>query len=199
MNTTNPPLPRPDATLRDVDPFDPTALRVTPDTGAIGVRREILTVPVRKPGKQEFFRVRPGPDWHLDTVVLELSEDRETYLVAPALREELAAEGRVARLYTCVSRGGALFLWPVPLPGPDGRANPWHQSAHDIAGRAEERWLRVMSDQAAGMYQAMVATGLADEPEWPDLTLRRMLELAFRERLVDSADHPVVRRLRGLA
>jgi hypothetical protein len=191
-----------DAAVRDADPFSPEALRVTPDAGSIGVRREILSVPVRKPNKQEFFRVRPdepGQGWHLDTVVLELSEDRETYLVAPALREELAAEGRVARLYTCLSRGGALFLWPVPLPGPDGRANPWHQSAHDIAGRAVERWVRMRSDQAAGMYQLLVATGLADEPDWPDLTFRRVLELAFRERLIAGADHPVVRRLRGLA
>src|SRR5438045_1307768 len=104
--------------LHDADPFSPEALRVAPDAGAIGVKREVLTVPVRKPDRQDFHRVRPdepGLDWHLDTVVLELHEDRETYLVAPALREELAAEGRLVRLYTALARrAGTLFLWPVP-------------------------------------------------------------------------------------
>jgi hypothetical protein len=188
--------------LRSVDPFSHEALRVTPDRGAIGVKREILTVPVRRPDKQWWFRIRPDEpeqEWHLDTMVLELRDDCKTYLVAPALREELAGEGRVVRLYTCISRGGALFLWAVPLPGPDGRSNPWHQSAHDIAGRAMERWARMVPDQAAGMYQLHVAPSLTAEPEWPDLTFPRVLKLAFRERLIDSADHPVVRGLRGLA
>jgi hypothetical protein len=131
-------------------------------------------------------------------MVLDLREDRETYLVAPALREELAGEGRIARLYTCISRGCALFLWAVPLPGPDGRANPWHQSAHDIASRAMERWVRMVPDHAAGMYQLLVAADRIAEPEWPDLSYRRVLELAFRERRIDRMDHLVVRRLRRL-
>ncbi len=202
MSAPNPSPQHPDKPLSDSDPFSPEALRVAPDIGAIGVKREILTVPVRRPDKQWWFRVRPdepGQEWHVDTMILELREDRETYLVAPALREELAGEGRIARLYTCISRGGALFLWAVPLPGPDGRANPWHQSAHDIAGRAMERWVRMVPDQAAGMYQLLVAADRIAEPEWPDLTFPGVLKLAFRERLIDSADHPVVRRLRGLA
>jgi hypothetical protein len=40
-----------DDPLRDSDPFSPEALRVAPDIGAIGVKREILTVPVRRPDK----------------------------------------------------------------------------------------------------------------------------------------------------
>ena len=185
--------------LHDVDPFSPEALRVTPDAAAVGVRPEVLVVPVRKPGKQEWFRVRPGEDWRLAMLVVELREERETYAVAPALAEELAAEGRLVQLYTCLSRGGALFLWPVPLPGPDGKRNQWHESAHAIAGRATERWVRAVADQAAGMYQPMVAPAQHAEPTWPDIGFGDALRLAFRDRLIDSVDHPVVRRLRGLA
>jgi hypothetical protein len=32
---------------------------------------------------------------------------------------------RFVRLYTWTSRGGAVFLWAVPLPGPDVRRNGW--------------------------------------------------------------------------
>jgi hypothetical protein len=163
-----------EAPVHDADPFSPEALRVAPDDlAAAGVRREFLSVPVRKPNKQEFVRVRPGPDWRLDTMVLELREDRETYLVAPGLREELAAEGRVAALYTCVSRGGALFLWPVPLPGPTGgptpgtRARTTSPGAPRSAGRA---WCRT---RPRACTRLLVATGLTDEPDWPDLTFRQ--------------------------
>jgi len=82
--------------LCDADPFSPEALRVAPDAAAVGVKREVLTVPIRKPDRQDFHRVRPdepGQDWHLDTVVLELREDRETYLVAPTMREKLVHFG----------------------------------------------------------------------------------------------------------
>src|SRR5690349_20021107 len=169
--------------LRDLDPFSPEALRVAPDAAAVGVRPEVLVVPVRKPGKQEWFRVRQGEESRLSMLIVELREERETYAVAPALAEELAAEGRLVQLYTCLSRGGALFLWPVPLPGPDGKRNQWHESAHAIADRATERWVRAVPDQAAGMYQPMVAAQLA-EPTWPDIGFGDALRLAFRERLI---------------
>src|SRR3954447_6954731 len=183
--------------LRDADPFSPEALRVAPDAGAAGVRPEVLVVPVRKPSKQEWFRVRPGEGWRLPMLVVELREERETYAVAPAMADELAAEGRLVMLYTGLSRGGALFLWPVALPGPDGKRNQWHESAHAIAERATERWVRAVADQAAGMYQPIVAPAQLAEPTWPDIDFGKALRLAFRERFIDSVDHPVVRRLRG--
>jgi hypothetical protein len=35
-------------------------------------------------------------------------------------------------------------------------------------------------------------------PEWPDhLPFREMLKIAFRDRIVDGLDHPVLKRLRG--
>jgi hypothetical protein len=36
------------------------------------------------------------------------------------------------------------------------------------------------------------------DPEWPRLTFQELLRIAFRDRLVDRLDHPVILRLRGL-
>ena len=48
------------------DLFDPAKLRVTGDAfSAIGVEKLLMTVPVRRPNKQEFFRIHPGPDYRL--------------------------------------------------------------------------------------------------------------------------------------
>jgi len=67
---------------QDNDPFDPSRLRVSQDFAkTLGVRKLLTTVPVRKPNRQEFIRVHPGEDYRLETVILELKEDRESYLI----------------------------------------------------------------------------------------------------------------------
>ena len=180
------------------DPFDPAALRLDPGAELIAVKKVIVRVPVRKPGPQEFVRVHPDPGQRLDTALIELKEERETYLLAPALRAELGDEAKPTRLYTAISRAAALFLWPIALPGPDGRRNPWHESAHRAAELATREWVRLRASHAAGEYEIAVAGAPLADPEWPELSFRELLRLAFREAHIDSADHPVVRRLRGL-
>ena len=56
------------------------------------MKKALLAVPVRKPNKQEFVRVHPDEAYRLETAVLELKEERETYLVERALWDELAGE-----------------------------------------------------------------------------------------------------------
>ena len=64
------------------DPFDPASLRLTGDmTAALGVKKVLLTVPTRKPDKTWWVRVHPNTEYHITTAVIELKEDRETYLV----------------------------------------------------------------------------------------------------------------------
>jgi len=68
------------------DPFDPSRLRLSQDFAAtVGVKQALITVPVRKPNKQEFIRVHPDEAYRLETAVLELKEEREIYLVDPSL------------------------------------------------------------------------------------------------------------------
>src|SRR5262245_28394028 len=48
------------------DPFDPVALRLSQDfTAGLGVKKALLTVPVRKPDKSWFVRVHPSEDYAL--------------------------------------------------------------------------------------------------------------------------------------
>jgi hypothetical protein len=98
-----------------------------------------------------------------------------------------------------MSRAGAAFLWPVRLPGPDGKRNLWHDSAEKAAIVGMRRWVRLLPNQAAGLYDVYTASATLPEPEWPELSMRELLKLAFGERFITGVDHPVVRRLRGLA
>jgi hypothetical protein len=180
------------------DPFDPVKLRLSQDFAAGQAVKKILTkVPVRKPDKQWFVRVRPGEDWRLSTAFIELKEDRELYLVDRPLVSALSAEVVPMVLFTCVTRHGVVFLWPIPLPGEDGKHNEWHRSALEAARRAESRWIRVVSNFASRGYDVFEAIGALPEPEWPDVSFAELLKIAFGGRFIRSADHPVVRRLRG--
>ena len=65
--------------------------------------------------------------------LIELKEDNEFYLVAPAMAVELEGEYSHYTLYTVVTRQGVVRLWPVRLAGPDGKSNTWWDSAHEAA------------------------------------------------------------------
>jgi hypothetical protein len=193
------PSPGGDPSTAAPDPFDPAALRLSHDFAALGVKKALLTVPVRKPDKSWFVRVHPADDYELQTRLIELKEDRETYLVAPALWPDLAAEATFSprALFTAINRQGVLFLWPIRLPGADGKVDAWSQSALEAALRARRGWVRVAANMALGAYDVWQATGELGEPDWPDKPFRELLALAFKGKLIDSLDHPVLRKLRG--
>ena len=181
------------------DPFDPASLRLDQSyADTVGVKKLLTTVPVRKPGRQDFVRVHPDPGYRLTpAAIIEVKEDREVYLVIPDMAQALPGEFSTATLFTAISRQGTLFLWPVKLPRPDGRQNEWHRSAAEGAERAMEKWVRVTSSMALGAYEIFEASGELPEPVWPDYSFRQILEIAFRDRVVDRPDHPLVQRLRG--
>lgn len=182
------------------DPFDPASLRLGADYSAgLGVRKVISTIPNRKPNKSEWFRVRPGEEWRLQTAVLELEKgvERSTYLVAPSLWPDLSGEISPALLLTCVNRANDLFIWRVKLPGPDGRSNTWTDSALQIVAAAERSWCRMVSDTANGIYTHYEPTAELPDPQWPKLTFDAIIRIAFRGRMIDSLDHPIIRELRG--
>src|SRR5262249_38658638 len=109
------------------DPFDPAALRLDQSftEGSLAVKKLITTIPVRKPSAQDFIRVHLGADYRLNTAVISLKDDRETYLVAQPLVAELMKECVPVTLFTTMNRQGVLALWPVRLPANDGRTMAW--------------------------------------------------------------------------
>jgi len=65
------------------------------------------------------------------------------------------------------------------------------------AEHAMTSWTRIRSNRGLAGYDIEEPHAALPEPEWPELTLARAIELAFRDRLIDTADHPVLRQLRG--
>ena len=179
-------------------PFDPANLRLSQNFGAsAGVKKLTTTIPVRKPGKQDFVRVHPDPAYQIETAVLEFKEERETYLVAPGLWDGLLGELTPKVLFTTINRQQVTSLWPIRLPGDDGRIDTWNGSAMEAATFAQKQWVRICSNKSLGAYDVYQATGEIPEPEWPELDLGQILEIAFKGRFINDFDHPVLKRLRG--
>jgi hypothetical protein len=64
------------------DPFDLSKLRVSQNfLETTSVKKLLTTVPIRKPGAQDFIRVHPSPKYRETFAFLELKEDREVYIV----------------------------------------------------------------------------------------------------------------------
>ena len=83
------------------------------------------------------------------------------------------------------------------MPAADGRLDEWGRSALEAVRLAAERWVRVQANMSLGAYETFEARGELPEPDWPDADLRALLKVGFRDKLITSADHPVLRKLRG--
>jgi hypothetical protein len=181
-----------------LDPFNPEALRVTSDTD-IATEKVLTAVPVRKPKRDEWFRVRADDKFTLDVLVYERDDDldRETYVVTPACADAVAEVARKARLFVCINKRGIVFLWPAKLPVEGNSGRRYAETALKIADDAKSLWMRMWGDRALGGYMGQRATGNLEEPKWPDKTFQELLRIAFEGRIIDRPGHPVIRELRG--
>lgn len=183
------------------DPFShPEMLRIDPGYLRQPVAKKILTtVPIRKPGKQDFVRVHPDEEYRHLAHLVELRDERETYLVLPKFIPELGeGEFYTATLYLAINRQRTLSVWPVRMPSPDGRISNWQTSAAEAVARAMRDWIRIVPNMNMGAYEILEAAGNFGDPEWPEMPFMDILRIAFKGRLIESHDHHVVQRLRGL-
>jgi hypothetical protein len=182
------------------DLFDPAFLGLSQDFAAeAAVAKKWDIIKVEKPTKSRVFRVHPT--FRIKTVLLVLKEENESYMVLPKLRRALAGEALCGdfTLLACVTKAGTPFLWPIRMQDKDGKWNIWHQSAWQIAERAQTRWARMQANRDAGHYVADYDQRPPDQqhsPAWPNLTFAEWLRLGFQGYTIDSLDHPVLKRLR---
>ena len=72
-------------------------------------------------------------------------------------------------------------------------------SAAVAAEIAMSRWVRVAANMSLGAYETYAAIGDLQDPMWPQMPFQEILKVAFKDHVVESLDHPLVRRLRGAA
>jgi hypothetical protein len=201
MADNKPTLVKPlDAPQPAPDPFDLSKMRLSQSfIETSGVKKLLTTVPVGKPNPQDFMRVHPSPEYRETLAMVELKEDREFYVLYTEIAHDMPGEYFMATLHAGINRQGVVRLVPVKLPGSDGKVMEWHRSMAEFVERAMTRWVRVKANMSLGAYEMFEASATIPDPTWPDIPFRELLRTAFRDRLVDRFDHPLIKRLRGEA
>lgn len=169
----------------------------------ISAAKVITEIPIRKPKPGQWFRVRPGDEWVFDTILYK-DEDGDTYIVAPLFHQELLDQNlaRPSRIYMLILYGSSsMILSDIPLTLPGEKPNLWHDSRMRHYETAKEEWIRISANRTVGGYEIYLPDGNLVDPEWSDKpeNMEDVLTLAFKERIIDSDDHPVLNRLRGRA
>lgn len=202
---TAPPM----ATDSEVDFFTEEQVRVEPSRDS-KAEKQLRIVPARKPRKTEWVRVHPDPVAFVrDTYVLKPDEQSggsgdELYYVPGSVREAIGDEHTLlCRVHLAVNRQGDYFLWWVRIyDDGSGPGVSWSQSALDAIGDARSRWVRVSANKSQGAYDLFfLKDGVTiPEPKWPeDKTMMDLLRLAFRNKIIATADHVLIKHLDGRA
>jgi hypothetical protein len=177
---------------------DLNSLRLPANYGAtLGVKKLLTNVPVGRPKKSSFFRTHESDDMTFPAMILENKESRESYVVVPAVAQEISELVRPVMLHTAIDRQNNVSLIPVPMPGEDGTRNPWHESLAQAVEHAKLKWIRITANMHAGGYDVYEAEGELPEPEWPAHDIDALVQVAFRGKIINSLDHPVVQSLLG--
>lgn len=162
-------------------------------------KKRILGIPVRKPNRDEWVMTHPDNAMRTPPVLAVRTRENvveEIHIVRPDIVPHVSSHEMTPYiLQATINTGGAFFMWPLRLPKSD-RGDLWAQSGLEAAERARGHWRRVIAGD--GCYE--VAEPVADnltEPVWPTMTLDEVLTIALRDFIIDSVDHPVLRRLRG--
>jgi hypothetical protein len=192
---------RPPTTASNPDGFfaDMGALKLSLEDAGLSEHTEevLMRVPVRKPMKHEHFRVRPGAENCFTTVLYEDKETREFYFVAPAMISKLRAisDVSITTLVQFMTKQRVLGIFPLKIG--TGGSSGWQDTAMAAAELAKTNWVRMQADMALAGYRVMKAKGDLGEPEWPSIPFNELLDIAFKDRVISSEDHPVFNKLLG--
>ena len=144
---------------------------------------------IQRPHPQEFIQTHSD---QFPAEVIQWYQDGQYYLVHPEMRTALESETKLVRLTPFIKRSGEVGLWPVTA-----FPSTWQVSAQAAITQAKTQWGRIKPNKSKGAYDFLAATSSLGTPQWPAKPVDELVAIAFGDRLIMSADHPVVRALRG--
>ena len=156
------------------------------------VESHVTPIRVYTPGKETIFRTHPDPSYWNTAGVWVPTHLGETYLVDPRVWKDMGdcLEFTQKLLVTAVTRKGELFIWPIPLSGPDGKIDEWVRSAQEAAYEAKSSWVQIQPNMSSGAYDVVVARSTRAKPQFPPLSARKILRIAFQYQSISKSSRP---------
>jgi hypothetical protein len=186
-------------------PFNFETLRVT-ETSPIVVKRLVTFIPVKKPKPGiEFFRIRPESEWQFNTYLLDLggSSDWEgKFLLKRALYSEVieTKKLKLVTIYTGITYwSGEIFLSEIAQPDAEEKDREYNRTRRLAYKAAETQWIKLQTNDSIGAYDTVLAISKLPDPEWPEEpeNMIKALEIAFKDKIIEDHNHPILKRLRG--
>ena len=160
---------------------------------------EKLQVVCRKPEATEFFRVFADPEYIMGPVsIVEYGNMKEIYILAPEIENQLTGDFSTGCLVACISSTGQVFVWAVKTADRNGRGNDWFDSAWKAVEAAKDRWVKLKSNFKIKGYDLISPQVDQLDPEWPSDSMDNYVELALGDKIIDSSDHEIVQKLKGV-
>jgi len=150
-----------------------------------------------KLNKHRFCRVHPSDDYKFRCLVVDDKDNGETYLAAPNMASQLGNLATPKTIRLAVDNAGTPKLIGEPDLDPSGRRNLWQSSYKDAIKQAENDWVRVQANMAAGQYEITPSMSDLGFPRWPKQSMDELINDAFAGRIIDSPDHPYIRQIQG--
>jgi hypothetical protein len=128
--------------------------------------------------------------------ILQMPEEKGSglYIVGAEAYQHLSPEDvKSVALHLAVALDGTRYLVPVSH-GDD----TWAKSLREIVEIAQGTWVRILSDRANSKYKFETPVSDLGAPVFGNEEFGDTLAKAFEKCTIDSADHPVVKILRGM-
>lgn len=181
------------------DNLDLESLRISQNFHEkIGVKKKFLSIPVRKPKKQEFVMLHPDPKFRAELALISYEAEKgEVYVVHPSVAG-VAEDSYIALVGLAINTQGNPFLWWVKKPTDEMRNATWSSSGLEAMDEATKGWIKVKANMDIGAYDIYQPLGNLPDPEWPeDYSFNDLIKIAFKEKFINSPEHPVLKALRG--
>ena len=154
---------------------------------------------IRKPKGTEFIRVVGGADYSAGPFAMHENQIdnfvNEFYLVAPNMTETMKGYFWPVKFVLTVNRDDNFFLWPIKLSDKKGRSTSALKSTLKAEEEARTKWVRV--EWNGRKYKTIEAKNDRSIPDIPQQTFSQLLKLAIQDRVIDSPDHFIVKKLEG--
>jgi hypothetical protein len=166
------------------------------NAATMGTKKTSEKFAARKSHNQEFVTVNSSSEYTASVYCFKRKEDGEVYLVNPSVVSTLPG-CYPAQLFLAANRQGAVFVWPATLPSQDGRTHGAHTSALENIERAKVGWVKNVWNRDAAAYEAEEPVAKFPSPQWPEKDFESIVQIAFKDRYIDSVNHIIVKQILG--
>lgn len=182
-------------------------MKVSPDK-KIKVTPVLANMTVGKPSRTSFFMVRSGEGWdapELQTFTPESrSKDSQPYLVEDDYQQIFEEKGVLvpAKFYMYIVYTTNVMKIDLISQKTDkaGNLSKYHSSRMECYEAAKTQWVQMHANMDAGYYSWTLAQSILPAPVWSEKpsNIYEAIELAFKGFIIDSPDHPEIKKLKGI-